>query len=488
VVARGLLERRAARAITELRVPWAVLGAIAAVGVLTAVVAARAPARRAAEGAAKQALAGTVAMRAWERPPVVRIVAGLGGIAGLAVFVIVAPETELLTGAATTLALVVLAIIGAGGAGQVIISGVARLLRTRAGPTLRIGLRDLERMPSRVTPIVTALVAVLALNVLLVGFVEAAAEARQTSGASVRLGPEHFAIDGPTPAAALADFRQALPVRHVATLRIVQPAGTDLQTMTAGQLPYVGLATDELLANLGLDALRADAAAGRTIVVNSAQPVPPILAPHGVRHVQVADWPRDVPPILVPPATLDASGLLPARDGTRLLVRLDRPVTDEDLALATVIAGRYDQRIQGAVPPPAIDPGQVRTLATTATAAIALLVALAGLALLSAEAQSAERTLIEVGAPPRLPRRLAAVRALLLCGLAAVLALVIGASALSAVTGAGATSSLTERVVVPAPTTVAVTLLIPLVVAGLSWAPWRRGRAAAVTGPLLRRR
>ena len=489
VVARGLLERLADRAITEVRVPWAVLGAIAAVGVLTAVVAARAPARRAAEGAAKQALAGTAALRPWERPPVARIVVGLVGIAGLVVFVVVAPRTELFAGAVITLALVVLAIIGAGGAGQVVVSGVARLLRTRARPTLRIALRDLMRMPSRVTPIVTALVAVLALNVLLVGFVEAATAARHTSGAAVRLGPEHFHIDGPTPAAALADIRQALPVRHVASLRIVQPTGTDLETVTAGQLPYVGLATDELLENLGLAELRADVVAGRTIVVNSAQPVPPILAPHGVRAIQVDAWPRDVPPILVPPATLDAAGLLPARDGTRLMVRLERPVTAEDLAVATAIAGRYDQRIQGAVPPPAIDPGQVRTLATTATALVALFVALAGLALLTAEAQSADRTLIEVGAPPRLPRRLAAIRALLLCGLAAVLAQVIGASALSAVTGAGSTSSLTERVVVPGAATVAVTLLIPLVAAGLSWAPWQRVRRAAVAGlPAFRRR
>jgi len=486
-VARGLLERLADRAITEVRVPWAALGAIAAVGVLTAVVAARAPARRAAEGAAKQALAGTVALRAWERPPLARIVVGVAGLAGLAVFVGVAPRTELLAGAAITLGLVVLAIIGAGGAGQVVIGGIARLLRTRARPALRIGLRDLMRMPSRVTPVVTALVAVLALNALVVGFVEAATEARQTSGAAVRLGPEHFTIDGPTPAVALADIRQALRVRHAATLRIVQPIGTDRRTVAAGQLPYVGLATDELLTNLGLDELRADVAAGRTIVVNSAQPVPPVLAPHGVRTAQVDDWPRDVPPILVPPETLDAAGLRPARDGARLLVRLERPVTAEDLAVASAIAARYGQRIQQAVPPPAIDPGQVRTLATLATAVVALLVALAGLALLTAEAQSADRTLIEVGAPPRLPRHLAAIRALLLGGLAAVLAQVIGASALSAVTGAGSASALTERVVVPAPATVAVTLLIPLVAAGLSWAPWRRvGRGAGV--PTFRRR
>jgi putative ABC transport system permease protein len=476
VLARGGLERLAGRAITEVRVPWAAVAAIVVVGVLTAVVAARVPARRAAEGAAKEALAGTVAQRAWERPPTVRVVLGLVGLAGLALVVVVAPRAELVPGAVVTLALVGLAIIGAGGVGQVVIAAVARLLRTRARPTLRIALRDLRRMPSRVTPIVTALVAVLALNVLLVGFVEAATAARHTSGAAVRLGPEHFHIDGPTPAAALADIRQALPVRQAASLRIVQPVGIDLPAATVGQLPYVGLATDELLATLGLDELRADVAAGRTIVVNAAQPVPPILAPHGLRSIQVEAWPRDVPPILVPPATLDAAGLRPARDGVRVLVRLDRPVTDEDLARATVIAERYDQRIQGAVPPPAVDPVRVRAVATAAAAVVALLVVLAGLALLTAEARAADRTLIEVGAPPRLPRRLAAIRALLLGGLAGALAQVIGASALSAVTAAGATAALTERVALPSPTTVAVTLLIPLLAAGLSWAPWRRVR------------
>lgn len=479
VVVRGPLERLADRAITEVRVPWLVLGGIAAVGVLTAVVAARAPARRAAEGAAKEALAGTIANRAWERIPMVRIAAGLIGLAGLAAFLIAAPRLSLVAAALITLVLVVLAILGAGGAGQMVIAAVGRVLRTRARPALRIGLRDLMRMPSRVTPIVTALVAVLALNVLLVGFADTVSSGRASSGVSVRLGPNHFHIDGPTPAVALPEIRAALPVSHAAMLRIVQPYATNVEVaMGAGQLPYVGIATEELLANLGQDALREHLAAGRTVVVRapgtSAQSVPPVLAPNGVAEVDVDFWPRDVPAILVAPSTLDSAGLIPAREGSRLLVRLDRAVTDADLALAQAIAGRYDQRIQGAEPPPSIDAGQVRTLATGAATTVALLVALTGLALLTAQARSADRTLLELGAPPALHRRLAVIRALLLCGLAAGLALVVGTGALSAVTRSGASSSLTERVALPGPTTIAATLLIPLVVAALTWAPWRR--------------
>lgn len=470
IVARAPLERLADRAIVQVRVPWAVLGAIAAVGVLTAVVAARAPARRAAAGAAKEALAGSVATRAWERVPVLRVLAGLMGIAGLVAFVVAAPDTGLVGSALITLALVVLGIFGAGGAGQLVISAVTEALRTRIRPTPRIALRDLMRMPSRITPIVTALVAVLALNILIVGFVNAATATREVSGAAVRLGPRHFVIDGPTPAVALPDIRAALPVTQATSLRIVQPYSPNVEAaMATAQLPYVAVATPALVANLGLDDLDADIAAGRTIVVGSGA-VPPVLASNGVRAIEPDFWPRDVPPILVPAASLDGAGLIPAREGSRLLVRLDRDVSDADLARAEAIADRYGQRVQGAVPPPSVDAGQVRTLVTAATATVALLVALAGLALLTAEVRSADRTLFELGAPPRLHRRLAAIRALLLCGLAGGLALVIGALALSAVTR----TALAAPVGLPTASTVAVTLALPVVAAVVTWAPWRR--------------
>lgn len=70
----------------------------------------------------------------------------------------IAGHFSLVTGAGLALVLVTMAVVGWGGAGPWLTNAVSRVITPRAGPAVRIGLRDLVRMPSRTGPIVTALV------------------------------------------------------------------------------------------------------------------------------------------------------------------------------------------------------------------------------------------------------------------------------------------------------------------------------------------
>lgn len=154
--------------------------------------------------------------------------------------------------------------------------------------------------------------------------------------------------------------------------------------------------------------------------------------------------------------------------------RLDRPVTEADLAIASDVASVHGVHVQGAHFPPTIDVGRVRTMATTGTGIVALLVAVTGLALLTAEGRRTDRALLQLGAPPRLHRHLAGTRALLLRGLAGAIALVISTLALSAVSRADPTSPIADVIQLPASGAVPTLVVVPLTAAAIAWAPHRR--------------
>jgi hypothetical protein len=116
----------------------------------------------------------------------------------------------------------------------------------------------------------------------------------------------------------------------------------------------------------------------------------------------------------------------------------------------------------------------MRAWATAGTGFVALAIAVAGLALLTAEGRRTDRALLELGAPPRLHRHLAGIRALLLCWLAAALALVVGGLALTAVARADPSSSIGNVIGLPASGVVLVLAVVPLGTAVVAWAPRSR--------------
>ncbi|MGZ8715175.1 MAG: hypothetical protein ACXWZX_18745, partial [Mycobacterium sp.] len=102
------------------------------------------------------------------------------------------------------------------------------------------------------------------------------------------------------------------------------------------------------------------------------------------------------------------------------VIRLDRPVTEADIALAASMVGEAGY-IEGAFPP--TDPNAMpRLLAVLLSVVLALTVTAIAVALGESEARADQRTLLAIGADPSLRRRIVAARAGVLAILAAILA------------------------------------------------------------------
>lgn len=451
------------------------LAAVAAVGVVVAMAAAWFTSRSAGRTPVAAALTG-------RHPPRTSsarlLVAGLVGT-GLGVAVTVATASSaaanaaagndfltaggLLLGAALTM-------LGMGAMSPWLVEQVARRVGRRMPVGVRLAMRDTARFRSRTGPIVMAIGAGLGLSVA-VGATLDTVEAGLARDYRPQLAADQLLVDGSAPVPLVNQLREELPVAAAGPLRIVQPADPS----SGRRLPeVVTVANARLLAALGApQATHAALAAGEVLVLHDPDAPPAVaqaemIAPDGVRVVELDLVPKAVPPIVLSADTLERSGAIPAREFSRWLVRLTSPASEGELAQARAMAERLGQRITVETGPPTINSGALQAGATAGAGVLSLLIVGVGLALISREAQHDDTVLTSVGASPRVRRSLAAARAGTLTFLGGVLAVPAGLLpiwGLSAASDGDAAADLT----VPGASILAAVVLVPAIAAGAAW-------------------
>ena len=146
-----------------------------------------------------------------------------------------------------------------------------------------------------------------------------------------------------------------------------------------------------------------------------------------------------------------------AGSSDRYVIRLGHPVTDADLARAATIAAGYPDTMADASRGPSRPGEAFRMAMLVASLLFALSVTGLAVALGEAESRPEQRTLLALGAEPRLRRRIAAARAGVIAVLAGALAVPAGLLPIW-----GVLASRHAPLVVPLPEVVAALAVLPL--------------------------
>ncbi|MGH2966868.1 MAG: FtsX-like permease family protein [Solirubrobacterales bacterium] len=438
-----------------------VLAAAVAMGLVAALLAALAPAWSAARTSVLAALSG-------RRPPIRS--AGRSLAAGLVVLGIAVSLTTL--GAAIrlqdpgTLSLLLLlggAVLGTLGLGACAPWLLERLDIPGIGlpPATRIALRDTARARSRNGPIVTALLAAAGATVALAAYAASLNAAALARWQPV-LRPDQVMIAGP--GYAQAGPAAAREVGAVAAASIVSAIGPDrVIWIGAGDdgpsallsTAWVALARPELVRALGLEAASAALDAGRVVLLwpraQEGQPFagdPPDVAEATIHIMSRSDGTAvddvvvpatvlatglsrdDLPGALISEATAANLGLTAGQSEAgptdRYLIRLDHPISGDDLAAVGRVAAQYPDTTAFASQPPDLAGGLFRLVLIAGSLVFTLTVTAIAVALGEAESRPEQRTLLAIGADPRLRRRITAARAGVIAILGGLLAVPAG--------------------------------------------------------------
>lgn len=466
------------------------------VGIVAAVVAAAVPAWGAARLPTLVALSG-------RRPPSTpaRRLLGLGialvGVAGACALAVPALARSPEGVAVSLLVLVIGAVAGVLGFGAC----SPWLLERLEGPARRLPLaprvavRDTARARTRNGPIVTAVLASVAATIALAA-VMASQQARSAEWFRPQVPTDSLMIRGVRPEVTGAQVAAAMgavgagPDREAAgpdgawTYEVVLPL---LHPDPAGEMVDVGLSIrvgDEGLlrayhGDAALDAFRA----GTTVVLEAPGQVYPWqvtgstgrlvrtdvdqatgdATKHDLGAVPVVRIPArgdpDVPTqAIMPTSTADALGLDIDTSPTQFLVRLDHVVTAADVARAGLLATAVDPEAYVTSPLPPPDPLMgFRMLVLGAALLAALTVTAIAVALGESEARADQRTLLALGAPRGLRRRITASRGVVIALLAGLLAVPAGL-----LPAWGVLTPLDMPLVVPVPEVVGALVLLPL--------------------------
>lgn len=339
----------------------------------------------------------------------------------------------------------------------------------------RLALRDIARYRSRTGPIVMAIVAGLGLSIA-VGATLRSIEVGMARDYTPLLADDQLLVDGAAPQVAITQLRGEVPIAAAAPVTITRPVDPERPR----DLPQVVTVADARL----LDAVAAPSSAraaldaGRVLVLTGDGSQRDVvrqadaLAPDGIEVVAVDVVPDAVPPIVLSRQTLDRSGARPAREGTRWLLRAERPLTSAQVRQAEVTARRLGQRVTAETGPPALAGGAIRTVALVGAGGLSLLVVGIGLALIAAETRSADETLVAVGAPPRARRGLAAARAAVLTVVGGLLAVPAGLLPVLGIAIVAETGSAT-RLAIPWDAVAFAVLVVPTVTALAAWVATR---------------
>jgi putative ABC transport system permease protein len=454
-----------------------VLGLVgpAAIGFLAAMIAAVVPARTVAQVPVLLALSGR---RPPQAPARRTLWLGLAAV-GLAAAMTVVGATMRNAGSDmfSILLLVagaVLSTLGFGACGPWLLEKLERLV-ARLPLAGRIAFRDTARGRSRSSPIVTAILAGCAAAIAL-GAWQTSRDEENLQGWVPGLYADQLLISGPGTAAGDVGAKLRSEEGAIDGALITYLSVDDPKTYIAYELPDATDDEGKLInvrdqcgnCNPGFDALQvyrpspatpeilrmahaesaaADLAAGRAVVLSyraatatkldivvQADPEDPdslerITLP--IRLIRVPVPGGRLPDLFLPDATIRQLGLAePAQTGEfeppPYIVRYDHQVTDADLAHAQDVASNYPDTYALIDTPPVRQGAEFRLVIMALVLLFAVSVTGIAIALGEAESRPEQRSLLAIGADPRLRRRIAGARAAVLALLAAILAVPAG--------------------------------------------------------------
>jgi putative ABC transport system permease protein len=362
----------------------------------------------------------------------------------------------------------------------------------------RIALRDTARARSRSAPIVTAILASLAATIA-IGAYGASRDAEIAANWQPWAAPDQIMIEGPDAAQAGPGAARALGA--VASSVVVGVASGEIgyvwidapaahrakpTTPPPGAGPGYGvgysafnvsIADEQLLSALHAEAAAPDLASGAVVLLTQEAWV-------GLDRVSVVmnDGTTDAPGVEVPAravVTGVGGGNLPEalmseatarRFGLagglpyRFVLRLDHPVTPADLQAAAAASAQFPDTRADADMGPGHPDDLFRLLLVVASLLFALTVTGIAVALGEAESRPDQRTLLTLGAEPRLRRRITAARAGVLAILAGLLAVPAGLLPVW-----GLLASRGHDMVIPVFEIAAAVGLLPLLAIGATW-------------------
>lgn len=382
----------------------------------------------------------------------------------------------------------VLGVLGFGASGPWILERLERL-GLRLPPAGRVALRDTARARSRNSPIVTAILSAFAATVAIAAFFSST-DAMNAANWQPNMRTDQIMVSGED--AASAGPGAARELGALAGAPLAAPAGSDGRDLFvsvsrdgfSGE-PWdydltadVVVGDDEVLAALGAEVAGADLAAGGVVLlswestrVERVQLKALSVTDDGSEEELVSELASVVLPVheivtglsegempgaVISSATAREIGLT-AGPAWRYAIRLDRPVTEADVAVAGTAVSFYPSAIAHASLGPSDSFGFARILLIGLSLLFALSVTGVAVALGEAESRPDQRTLLAVGADPAIRRQIAAARAGVLAILAGVLAVPAGL-----LPAWGLLVSRDQVLVVPVPEVIAAILVLPL--------------------------
>jgi putative ABC transport system permease protein len=363
----------------------------------------------------------------------------------------------------------------------------------------RIAFRDTARSRSRSSPIVTAVLASVAATITL-GTITVSRNAENAGEYQPYLYPDQLIVRGAGSMSVGPDLAAApgsIGGWNLTSLTLAAPGFWTIELPEArdasGQLvrwgnegqyiPEVQSAT--AASQEALDLWRipeaADAVAAGTIVILWDTPI--TLSYVDVKlddgrgnadSVRTRRYPATafstggitsaaLPGAIMPQSIADALKLTPS-DRQEYVVRLDHPVTQADVDAAAAFAARAPDTFIDASIGPVRPDESFRALMVALALLFAVSVTGVALALGEAESRPEQRSLLALGADPRLRRRIVASRAAVLALLAGVLAVPAGILPVW-----GVLTGLRMPFVVPVPEILAAVVLLPLVAVVCAW-------------------
>jgi putative ABC transport system permease protein len=348
----------------------------------------------------------------------------------------------------------------------------------------RIALRDTARARNRSGPIVTALLAAFAATVALSAY-QASVEASNAARFQAPVLQDQIQVEGVGADAGGAAIARALgavaagPIVGAGSggqVVWISPANSnDPNAFLSTQ--YVTVGDAELVRALGGDAAVA-AFEGGAVVLFSSKPSDVrtvtlhVEAPGG-GDARSAKLPAQVVQRVtsgnLPGGVISASvakglGIPAGINDQNYIVRLAHPATDAEIASAAGIAAGYPNTFVTSARPPDLAGGAFHWVLLGLSLLFALTVTGIAVALGEAESRPDQKTLLAIGADPRVRRRITAARAGVIALLGGVLAVPAGLLPVW-----GLLASRGAPLVVPLPEVIGAVAVLPVLAIGAAW-------------------